>query len=120
MSQVDETDRPRPFTSETGAGRLDADGNEWFACDPYPCWYRWDGGRIVQPGPEVEWPDGLDGRLRAPRGEDGPSTDVHETGRRPGRPREHSPNRVKAFTELLDRLEPVDLDALCATRENPT
>ena len=26
-----------------GPGRLDVNGEEWWACDPYPTWYRWDG-----------------------------------------------------------------------------
>ena len=25
--------------------RLDSDGVAWYACDPYPTWYRWEGGR---------------------------------------------------------------------------
>jgi hypothetical protein len=24
-------------------GRLDVNGVEWFACDPYPTWFRWEG-----------------------------------------------------------------------------
>jgi hypothetical protein len=35
-------EEPRPWTMETGAGRVDADGVEWFTCDPYPTWYRYD------------------------------------------------------------------------------
>lgn len=27
-------------------GRLDVNGVEWWACDPYPTWYRWDGGYL--------------------------------------------------------------------------
>jgi hypothetical protein len=25
-------------------GRLDVNGIEWWACDPYPTWYRWVDG----------------------------------------------------------------------------
>lgn len=25
-----------------GEGRLDVNGVRWWACDPYPTWYRWD------------------------------------------------------------------------------
>lgn len=27
-------------------GRLDINGVEWFACDPYPTWYRWEDGKL--------------------------------------------------------------------------
>lgn len=29
-----------PYTFENG-GRLDNEGTRWYACDPYPTWYRW-------------------------------------------------------------------------------
>lgn len=27
-------------------GRLDVNGVEWWACDPYPTWYRWEGDHL--------------------------------------------------------------------------
>lgn len=57
---------------------MDTDGIEWFACDPYPTWYRWDDGELYEAtGPRVDlidsnrrkscragakapWADGLD------------------------------------------------------------
>lgn len=35
-------DSPRQWTMESGQGRLDKQGIEWYACDPYPYWYRYD------------------------------------------------------------------------------
>lgn len=37
----------RPYTWETGVGRVDRDGIEWFACDPYPTWFRWVDGKLI-------------------------------------------------------------------------
>lgn len=38
-----------------GPGRFDVNGVEWFACDPYPTWYRWCGGHLfTDPAP---WAD---------------------------------------------------------------
>ncbi len=31
-------------------GRFDADGVEWWACDPYPFWYRWEGRMLYVKG----------------------------------------------------------------------
>ncbi len=32
-----------PYTFEAdGSGRFDINGVEWFACDPYPTWFRWE------------------------------------------------------------------------------
>ena len=39
-------DTPRRWTAETGVGRVDRDGVEWFACDPYPTWYRRENGKL--------------------------------------------------------------------------
>lgn len=37
----------RRWTSEdVNGGRVDTDGIEWFACDPYPTWYRWEGMKL--------------------------------------------------------------------------
>ncbi|QDF17598.1 hypothetical protein SEA_YAGO84_67 [Gordonia phage Yago84] len=39
------SDEPRRWTAEhPDGGRIDVDGVEWFACDPYPTWYRWERG----------------------------------------------------------------------------
>jgi hypothetical protein len=35
-----------PYRSGEGPGRLDIDGVEWWACDPYPTWYRWENGEL--------------------------------------------------------------------------
>ena len=32
-------------------GRFDNDGVEWFACDPYPTWYRWENGELFTNAP---------------------------------------------------------------------
>lgn len=47
----------RPFTSGTAAGRLDTDGIVWFACDPYPTWYRWEDGELYTTY-NHKWADG--------------------------------------------------------------
>lgn len=31
-----------PYTDPEKPGRLDTNGDEWYACDPYPTWFRWD------------------------------------------------------------------------------
>lgn len=36
-------------------GRLDVNGVEWWACDPYPTWYRWE-GPVLRTDP-ADWPD---------------------------------------------------------------
>lgn len=30
------------FGNPEEPGRLDVNGVEWWACDPYPTWFRWD------------------------------------------------------------------------------
>jgi hypothetical protein len=35
-----------PYRSGEGPGRLDVDGVEWWACDPYPTWFRWEDGEL--------------------------------------------------------------------------
>ena len=52
----DDGTEPRPYTEETGKGRLDKDGVEWFACDPYPTWYRRVGKRLITRS-VPEWAD---------------------------------------------------------------
>lgn len=43
---AEQTPDARRWTAESGQGRLDVDGTEWFACDPYPTWYRYDGPQL--------------------------------------------------------------------------
>lgn len=61
-------EEPRRWTAGT-PGRTDVNGVEWFACDPYPTWYRWVNGRLhTQYGLDLggfyeepaDWADGLD------------------------------------------------------------
>lgn len=35
-----------PYREADQPGRLDVNGVEWWACDPYPTWFRWDGGDL--------------------------------------------------------------------------
>lgn len=35
-----------PYRTGDVPGRLDIDGVEWWACDPYPTWYRWENGEL--------------------------------------------------------------------------
>lgn len=37
-------------------GRLDVNGVEWFACDPYPTWFRWDESGVLHRNP-ARWAD---------------------------------------------------------------
>lgn len=49
-------DEPRPwYTDVPGEGRLDVNGVEWFACDPYPTWFRWE-GKTLHTNP-ARWAD---------------------------------------------------------------
>lgn len=47
---------PEPYRFDTGVmGRIDVNGIEWWACDPYPTWFRWDeDGLHTDPAP---WAD---------------------------------------------------------------
>lgn len=40
-------------------GRLDVNGIEWWACDPYPTWYRWVDRELITEG-WGDWADGKD------------------------------------------------------------
>lgn len=42
--------------SGIGLGRLDVNGVEWWACDPYPTWYRWEDGELYTRWYDVETP----------------------------------------------------------------
>lgn len=39
------TDEERQWSNVHKPGRMDVDGVSWWACDPYPTWYRWAKGR---------------------------------------------------------------------------
>lgn len=49
--------QPRPWDGEWPHGRMDVDGVEWRACDPYPLWYRHreDGKLILRQDPRDYW-----------------------------------------------------------------
>lgn len=46
MRRGDEPAHGQPFNNPTEPGRKDLDGVEWWACDPYPTWYRWENGEL--------------------------------------------------------------------------
>lgn len=35
-----------PYRNGDEPGRLDINGVEWWACDPYPTWFRWENGEL--------------------------------------------------------------------------
>lgn len=48
----------RAFDDPARTGRLDRDGVQWWACDPYPCWFRWpDGGELIEAPRGIAWAD---------------------------------------------------------------
>ena len=48
----------RAFGDRAGPGRLDRDGVEWWACDPYPCWFYWTpAGELVEAPFDIAWAD---------------------------------------------------------------
>jgi hypothetical protein len=49
----EEWEEIRPYTDGT-QGRTDVDGVVWFACDPYPTWYRWENSVLYTADPV--WP----------------------------------------------------------------
>lgn len=51
-------DEPRKWYWESGEGRLDLEGVEWFTCDPYPTWFRWENGELFTRY-RKPWLDGL-------------------------------------------------------------
>lgn len=47
------SDPDRRWTHDHPDGpRLDVNGVAWFACDPYPTWYRWEGERLIMNRPQ--------------------------------------------------------------------
>jgi hypothetical protein len=44
----------RAWSDSKKAGRLDINGQEWWACDPYPTWFRWEGEKLLH-GPSGPW-----------------------------------------------------------------
>lgn len=51
----DEPDPRRWTYSHPNGGRTDVDGTIWFACDPYPTWYRWEEGELYTKA-KPKWP----------------------------------------------------------------
>lgn len=45
----------RRWTMSSGVPRMDVDGNAWFACDPYPTWFRYEDGELIEPDEEPLW-----------------------------------------------------------------
>jgi len=41
-------------------GRLDKDGVEWWACDPYPTWFRYEGDRLIERDLDPTWLGNVD------------------------------------------------------------
>lgn len=66
MSNTSRSTRPaatvdeslRPFMDPSQPGRLDRDGVQWYATDPYPTWFRRDADGAVIHRP---WGDGFPG-----------------------------------------------------------
>ena len=49
---------PRRWTYDHPDGpRVDTSGVAWYACDPYPTWYRWVDGKLFTSHSPV-WPKG--------------------------------------------------------------
>lgn len=65
----------QPYRDPHHRGRLDVNGVEWWVCDPYPTWYRWEGRDLHTRSAydeEIEWADepyqsmiGASARLRS-------------------------------------------------------
>lgn len=45
---------PYRYMDATTPGRRDVNGVEWWACDPYPTWFRWDDNGDLRTDP-AEW-----------------------------------------------------------------
>jgi hypothetical protein len=66
-----------PFTNPHKPGRKDRGGVEWWACDPYPTWFRYENEKVVVPG------DGFPGWADEPEPQNGDDSTwpvVLETG----------------------------------------
>lgn len=46
MSAEDGLAQGQPYADATKPGRVDVNGVEWWACDPYPTWFRWEGDTL--------------------------------------------------------------------------
>lgn len=42
--EAEESVHVQPYRDPKQPGRLDVNGVEWWACDPYPTWFRWEEG----------------------------------------------------------------------------
>lgn len=84
MNERNPLREPRRWTwNHPDGGRFDVNGVQWFACDPYPTWYRWEDGELIRRGRDGDWAD-----------------------ERPARPK---PTGIGSLvTELRDALEQLD------------
>ena len=60
MTKEDGLANGQPYGTPGEPGRLDVNGVEWFACDPYPTWFRWEtieGGKEVLHTNPARWAD---------------------------------------------------------------
>lgn len=46
MVHEENVKEPYRWVDDNTPGRLDINGVEWWACDPYPTWYRYDDGEL--------------------------------------------------------------------------
>lgn len=45
-----------PYSDPLKPGRVDKKGIEWWACDPYPTWYRWVRNKVyVRTSKSAAW-----------------------------------------------------------------
>ena len=56
MTKEDGLAYGQPYGTPGEPGRLDINGVEWFACDPYPTWFRWDENDVLHTNP-AKWAD---------------------------------------------------------------
>ena len=51
----------KAFSDLSKPGRLDAEGVEWWQCDPPGTWYRWENGDLFTKPQDRAWADTSDG-----------------------------------------------------------
>lgn len=51
MTKEDGYAEGQPYADAREPGRLDVNGVEWWACDPYPTWYYWDEDGVLHTNP---------------------------------------------------------------------
>lgn len=47
----------QPYGPGWPSGRMCLRGYEWFACDPYPTWFRWEDDKLIFPPSSHHWAD---------------------------------------------------------------